>query len=95
MRAQKNLKMALTDYVPSVPFRGSLHALVLILSMAIVAVAQHRNTTLDVALSAPSTAGTVTLSLTDYNRLVELASRKDKSPDQAPLPFVLSREQSE
>ncbi|HKG78406.1 MAG TPA: carboxypeptidase-like regulatory domain-containing protein [Pyrinomonadaceae bacterium] len=43
------------------------------------------------ALSAASTAGTVTLSLTEYNRLVELASRKDKSPDQAPLPFVLSR----
>ena len=94
MRAQRNLKITLADYVPSVPFVplcGSFQALVLILLMTIVASGQHRNTTLDVALSAPSTAGTVTLSLTEYNRLVELASRKDKSPDQAPLPFVLSR----
>lgn len=79
--------MRITDYVPSVPFCG----LILILFMTIVAVGQHRNTTVDVALPIPSTAGTVTLSLSEYNRLVELASRKTKTPDAAPLPFVLSR----
>src|SRR6267142_2187960 len=36
-------------------------------------------------------AGTVTLSLVEYNRLVELAARKPKASDAAPLPFVLSR----
>ena len=81
--------MRITDYVPSVPFCGL--ALILVLLMNIVAAAQHRNTTVDVALPVPSTAGTVTLSLSEYNRLVELASRKDKTPDAAPLPFVLSR----
>jgi hypothetical protein len=33
----------------------------------------------------------VTLSLSEYNRLVELANRKDKTSDEVPLPFVLSR----
>src|SRR5262249_19854517 len=33
----------------------------------------------------------VTLSLAEYNRLVELSTRKTKSPDAAPLPFVLTR----
>jgi len=44
----------------------------------------------DMTLPAGS-AGTVTLSLTEYNRLVELAARKPKANDAAPLPFVLSR----
>src|SRR4029078_10400108 len=59
-------------------------------SIAIAAAGQQRNTTVDVRLPAPGTAGTVTLSLSEYNRLVELASRKDKTPDGVPLPFVLS-----
>jgi len=63
---------------------------ILILLMCIVAMGQHRNTTLDASLPPPSTTGTVTLSLAEYNRLVELASRKDKQPDSVPLPFVLS-----
>ncbi|HEY4424729.1 MAG TPA: carboxypeptidase-like regulatory domain-containing protein [Pyrinomonadaceae bacterium] len=42
-------------------------------------------------MPAPGTAGTVTLSLSEYNRLVELANRKDKTSDEVPLPFVLSR----
>lgn len=33
----------------------------------------------------------MTLSLSEYNRLVELANRKDKTSDEVPLPFVLSR----
>jgi hypothetical protein len=64
--------------------------LILILLIAVVAAGQQRNTTVDVRLPAPGTAGTVTLSLSEYNRLVELATRKDKTPDEVPLPFVLS-----
>jgi hypothetical protein len=39
----------------------------------------------------PGSAGTVTLSLAEYNRLSELAARKPKTTDLPPLPFVLSR----
>lgn len=39
----------------------------------------------------PGAPGTVTLSLAEYNRLVELAARKPKPPEAAPLPFILSR----
>jgi hypothetical protein len=67
-----------------------MKTLILILSIAVVAAGQQRNTTVDVRLPAPGTAGTVTLSLSEYNRLVELATRKDKAPDEVPLPFVLS-----
>lgn len=73
--------MRITDYVCG---------LILILLMSIAAVGQ-RNTTLDAALPVTGPPSTVTLSLTEYNRLVELASRKAKSPDAAPLPFVLQR----
>lgn len=38
-----------------------------------------------------SVPGTVTLTLAEYNRLVELASHKPKPPETAPQPFVLSR----
>jgi carboxypeptidase family protein len=68
-----------------------MKALILILAMAVVAAGQARNTTLSSSLPAPGGPGTVTLSLSEYNRLVELASRKDKTPDTTvPLPFVLS-----
>jgi len=65
--------------------------LILILLMTIVAAAQQRNATVSVPLPAPGSTGTVTLSLAEYNRLVELASRKDKAPDGAPLPYVVSK----
>jgi hypothetical protein len=65
--------------------------IILILALTIPTYGQQRNAALDVALPAPGSAGTVTLSLTEYNRLVELAARKTKTPDVAPLPFVLSR----
>src|SRR5215213_1858423 len=68
-----------------------MRALILILLIAVVAAGQVRNTTTNTAFPAPGTAGTVTLSLSEYNRLVELANRKDKLPDDVPLPFVLSR----
>lgn len=67
-----------------------MKALILILLVTIVAAGQQRNTTTYTPLPAPGAAGTVTLSLSEYNRLVELASRKDKTPDSVPLPFVLS-----
>ncbi len=67
-----------------------MKALILILLTAIVAVGQHRNTTLDAPLPAPGSPGTVTLSLSEYDRLVALATRKTKTPDGVPLPFVLS-----
>lgn len=68
-----------------------MRALILILLIAVAAAAQSRNTVVNTPLPAPGTTGTVTLSLSEYNRLVELANRKDKLPDEVPLPFVLSR----
>jgi hypothetical protein len=65
--------------------------LILILLLTITTNAQHRNSTSEVPLPTAGAAGTVTLSLSEYNRLVELATRKAKSPDAAPLPFVLTR----
>jgi hypothetical protein len=65
--------------------------MVLIFVLTVSAFGQQRNSALDVALPTPGSAGTVTLSLSEYNRLVELAARKTKTPEGAPLPFVLSR----
>ena len=67
-----------------------MKALILILITAIVAAGQQRNTFVDAALPAPNSPGTVTLSLSEYNRLIELVTRKAKAPDKVPLPFVLS-----
>ncbi len=68
-----------------------MKAVILILLLTIVAVGQQRNTTLDAPLPAPGTSSTVTLSLAEYNSLIELASRKPKRLDAVPLPFVLSK----
>src|SRR5689334_6643496 len=68
-----------------------MRALILILLITVVAAGQGRNTTVSAPLPAPGAAGTVTLSLSEYNRLVELATRKSAKPDQVPLPYVLSR----
>jgi Carboxypeptidase regulatory-like domain len=68
-----------------------MKALILILLITTVAAGQHRNTTISAPLPAPDTPGTVTLSLREYNSLIELASRKPTAPDTVPLPFVLSR----
>jgi hypothetical protein len=68
-----------------------MKALILILLITVVAAGQQRNTIVSTPFPAPGTAGTVTLSLSEYNRLVELSTRKDKTPDEVPLPFVLSR----
>src|SRR5688572_3235872 len=66
-------------------------SLILILFLTITAYGQHRNSTIDAVLPAPGSTGTVTLSLAEYDRLVDLASRKPKAADAAPLPFVLTR----
>lgn len=67
-----------------------MRSLILILVITVVAAGQGRNTTVSAPLPVPGAAGTVTLSLSEYNHLVELASRKNAQPDQVPLPYVLS-----
>src|SRR6185503_20469331 len=67
-----------------------MKVLVLILLVTTVVVGQQRNTTLDAPLPAPGSPGTVTLSLSEYDRLVALATRKTKTPDGVPVLFVLS-----
>lgn len=52
---------------------------------------QTRNSRLDATIPAPSSTGTVTLSLAEYNRLMELAAQKPKTAEAVPLPFTLSR----
>ena len=66
-------------------------SLILILFLTITAYGQNRNSPVDAVLPAPGASGTVTLSLAEYDRLVDLASRKPKPEDAAPLPFVLTR----
>ena len=65
--------------------------LIVILFLTVTTYGQVRNSTIDSVLPAPGSTGTVTLSLAEYNRLVDLATRKPKLDEQAPLPFVLSR----
>lgn len=67
------------------------NSVILILLLTITTFGQQRNSTADVPLPTAGAAGTVTLSLSEYNRLVELSARKATSPDAAPLPFVLTR----
>src|SRR5215208_7392377 len=68
-----------------------MKAIILILFVTIGAAGQQRNSTVAPSLPPPGVAGTVTLTLGEYNRLVELASRKAGTPDSVPLPYVLSR----
>src|SRR5688500_1545902 len=65
--------------------------LLLTITTCITTHGQQRNSTTTVPLPTTAAAGTVTLSLSEYNRLIELSTRKTTSPDAAPLPFVLSR----
>ena len=66
-------------------------SMVLLLILATTTYGQQKNTRIDATIPPPGSAGTVTLSLAEYNRLVELATRKPKSADAVPLPFVMSR----
>jgi len=65
--------------------------IVLILICATMASGQQKTARIDVALPAPGGAGTVTLSLAEYNRLSELAARKPKTAEAPPLSFTLAR----
>ncbi|HEV7472846.1 MAG TPA: hypothetical protein VGN90_02285, partial [Pyrinomonadaceae bacterium] len=68
--------------------------ILLILLLTTAAYSQQRNLAVDAALPAPNpniSTGSVTLTLAEYNRLMELAARKPKPDDSAPLPYVLSR----
>jgi hypothetical protein len=62
-----------------------------LLVLATTAYGQQRALTSDATIPTPGSTGTVTLALAEYNRLMELATRKPKASDAAPLPFVLSR----
>ena len=62
-------------------------SLILIPLLTITIHGQQRNSTSEVPLPTTAATGTVTLSLAEYNRLVELSTRKSTSPDAAPLPF--------
>src|SRR5882762_3109788 len=66
-------------------------SVILILILTSVAYGQQRSLPFDVSLPLPGSAGTVTLPLAEYNHLVELATSRPKTPEGAPLPFVLSR----
>ncbi len=63
---------------------------VALLLLAIVAAGQERSLPIQ-RISTQGLPGTVTLTLAEYNRLLDLAARKPKPPDAPPLPFILSR----
>jgi len=64
-----------------------MKVLILILLLAVAAMGQQRNTRIDSVLPAPGPAGTVTISLSEYDQLVELASRKGKLPERSTFSF--------
>lgn len=71
-------------------------SILLILLLTTAGYSQQRNLSLDAAIPPPGSGptvstGSVTLTLAEYNRLMELAVRKPKTDDAAPQPFVLSR----
>ena len=66
-------------------------AILFLLIFATATYGQHRDSRSGATLPLPGSSGTVTLSLAEYNSLTELASRKPKTPEAAPLSFVLSR----
>ena len=65
-------------------------SIILILIVTTVAYGQ-RNSTAELSLPSSTSPGTVTLPLAEYNRLIELAARKTKTPDEPPIPFALSQ----
>ncbi len=69
---------------------GGVRPLILILIVTGSVYAQTRAARTEVPVPPPSLTGTVTVSLAEYNRLMELASHKPKTTEPAPLPFVLS-----
>ena len=66
-------------------------AIVLILAVAGGVFSQQRDVRSTMPLPSPSSAGTVTLSLAEYNRLSELATKKPKELKTAPQPYALTQ----
>jgi hypothetical protein len=64
-------------------------SVIVLLLLSMATFGQQRSLPPERVLPGPS--GTVTLTLAEYNRLVELAARKPKTPEQPPLPFLMSR----
>ncbi len=64
-------------------------AIIILLVCSVVSFGQQRSLPPERVLPGPT--GTVTLSLLEYNRLVELAAKKPKPPEPPPLPFMISR----
>ena len=68
-----------------------MKSVILILLLAVTTYGQHHNSSANTPVPTPTGPGMVTISLREYDRLVELSTRKTKTPDAPPLPFVLSR----
>src|SRR5882672_6625622 len=66
-------------------------AILFLLVLATATYGQQRDSRSGVMFPAPGATGTVTVSLAEYNRLIELAARKPKGSEAVPLAFVLSR----
>jgi carboxypeptidase family protein len=66
-------------------------AILLMLALAGGVFSQQRDVRSTMPLPSPSSAGTVTLSLAEYNRLSELATKKPKELKTAPQPYALTQ----
>ena len=66
-------------------------SVILILLLTVTTYGQQRNSSINASLPTPAGPGMVTISLREYDRLVELSTRKTKTPDTPPQPFVLTR----
>src|ERR1041385_947852 len=64
-------------------------AMIVLLVCSVISSGQQRSLPPERVLPGPT--GTVTLSLLEYNRLVELAAKKPKPPEPPPLSFLISR----
>jgi hypothetical protein len=64
-------------------------SMIVLLLLSIATFGQQRSVPPSSVLPGPS--GTVTLTLAEFNRLVEVAARKPKTPESPPLPFMISR----
>ena len=80
----RNIRVLKVQRVPRVPGTTSLSRHAVVLACVLLPAA-----TLNAQERGP--AGTVTLSRTDYDRLLDLASRQPRPPDSAPLPAALTR----
>jgi hypothetical protein len=66
-------------------------SLIAILILTIAAQAQSNERSLPQRTLTQSLPGTVTLTLAEYNRLLDVIARRPKTAEDAPTPFILSR----